>query len=85
MKLKYCLMCERDVMLDVLDCHSVAETDGDEFGCETFIYTCYGPFTTSQPPENFDPDWDLQVVEPSQEELAIMNCHAEELMQDFEM
>lgn len=83
---RYCLTCGRivAVMDENADMHTVVWTDGDEYGCETFIELCYGPFTMSTPPDNFDPDWDVNLEEPSQEELAEMNLEAERLLQELE-
>lgn len=80
MEIKYCIPCEEDVIVeDGLEGHAVLVGD---FPFD--VDFCEGPFASVQPPVNFEQDWDLQMVEPTQEELAIMNCHAEELMQDFE-
>lgn len=81
MELKYCITCEEDVIVEAgMDGHTVLDIhDGS-----VVVDFCEGPFASVQPPVNFEEDWDLQVVEPTQEEMAIMNCHAEELMQDFE-
>ena len=82
MELKYCITCEEDVIVeDGMEGHTVLELhDG-----AVEVDFCGGPFASVQPPVNFDEDWDLNLVEPGQEELAIMSCHAEELMQDFEL
>ena len=48
------------------------------------VDVCYGPFALSTPPENFDENWDLNLNEPSQEELAEMNLQAEMLFQELE-
>lgn len=82
MKNKYCIKHEETVEIEKLRDGSVGHV------CALFAPDwgwCDGPFASVQPPVNFEEDWDLQVIEPTQEEMAIMNCHAEELMQDFEM
>lgn len=82
MKIMWCINCQEDVIVEdgIVEGHTVLVGD---FPYE--VDFCGGEFASVQPPENFEEDWDLQVVEPTQEEMAIMNCHAEELMQDFEM
>lgn len=84
--IRYCIQCERivAVMDEDADMHTVVWTDGDEYGYETFIEPCYGPFTLSTPPDNFDEDWDMNLKEPSPEELAEMNLQAEQLLQELE-
>jgi hypothetical protein len=79
----WCIECEEDVIVgDGVEGHThYVAVDGWE--CD--VEFCEGPFTYCQPPVSlFDEDnWEM-VDEPIQEELAIMNLHAEELYQDFE-
>jgi hypothetical protein len=82
MEIKYCIECEEDVIVDVADGHTIFVPDGTG---NYEVDFCYGAFASVQPPVNFEEDWDLNLVEPGQEELAEMNLHAEELYQDFEM
>lgn len=85
MENKWCIACEEDVYVETgMEGHSVLDFPGNRWDMPE-THFCFGPFASVQPPVNFEEDWDLQVIEPTQEELAIMNCHAEELMQDFEM
>ena len=82
MEIKYCIKCEKTIYPeDKLDGHVIFIPVGEY---EYNVDFCYGPFASVQPPVNFEIDWDLNLVDPTQEEMAIMNCHAEELMQDFE-
>ena len=83
---RYCLTCGRIVatMSDKDEFHTVVWTDGDEYGCETFVEPCYGPFTTSTPPDNFGENWDIDLVEPDGDEMFIINHNAEQLLADFE-
>jgi len=78
MEIKYCITCEEDVIVSGEDVHLVEGQTPDDWK------VCDGVLTSVQPPVNFEIDWDLQVIEPTQEEMAIMNLHAEELMQDFD-
>lgn len=85
MKLRYCLECGRIVPVMV-------GVDGFELHTKLIylgvdlpeVDVCYGPFAMSTPPENFDENWDLDLNEPSQEELAEMNLNAEILLQELE-
>lgn len=85
MKFRYCLECGRIVPVMV-------EVDGVEMHTKLVylgvdmpeVDICDGPFATSTPPENFGEDWDVDLVEPSQEELAQMNLEAETLLQELE-
>lgn len=87
----WCIDCQEEVILDLnlldgMPIHTIADWDGDEFGVfvDVDYYPCFGPFTSCPPPENFDEDWDIDLVEPSQEELAEMNLEAEMLLQELE-
>jgi len=80
MELKYCIECGEDVIVeDGLEGHAILVGD---FPFE--VDFCDGPFAMVEPPVNFETDWDLNLTEPSPEELAIMSVNAEVLMQDFE-
>lgn len=79
--MKYCVTCGEMVLVDdaVVEGHTIARwmyTDCPE------VLFCEGPFEDCEP--EVDEDWDVNLPEPSQEELAKMSLTAEELMQDFE-
>lgn len=78
--LRYCLSCERIcVVLDTnITWHFADVKDGDE------PVECYGPFTTSTPPE-IPENWVDFVVEPSEDELIEMDMNAEVLLAELEM
>ena len=83
MKLLWCIECGEDVIVEGEGHTKIELYDG-----QVSVSFCDGPFASVQPPANFEDDgvgdWDLNLVEPGQEELAIMNCNAEVLYQDFE-
>lgn len=86
---KYCLKCEKMVIVEDggvngVEGHTEFIPVWDVDKAEYEIEFCSGPFTTSPAPDNFEEDWNLNLVEPSQEELAHMNLNAELLMQDLE-
>ena len=74
MELKYCLTCEEVVAVESpIEGHTVIEFVPDEGQQE--VLWCEGPFTNAPCPD-VDPNWDLYLEEPAQEELAIMNANA---------
>ena len=85
MELRYCLECGRIVPVMI-------GTDGVELHTKLVylgvdmpeVDLCDGPFALSTPPVNFEEDWDINLVEPSPEELAEMNLQAEMLLQELE-
>jgi len=84
MQIKFCIECGEDVVVeDGIEGHTTIQWMAYDDGSAEINF-CEGPFASVQPPVNFEDDWDLQVVEPSQEKLAEMNLNAEVLYQDFE-
>jgi hypothetical protein len=80
MKLLWCIQCEQIVPVEEpIEGHSIIQFVPD--AGEQEIFWCEGEFTSSAPV--MSDDWDLQ-DEPSNEELAEMNLHAEEMLNDFE-
>lgn len=78
-ELRYCISCDRIVAITsgwLGDVHTIVAEDEN-------LDVCHGPFTLSTPPED-NPDWELNVEEPSPEELADMNLEAEILLQELE-
>lgn len=89
----WCVDCQEEVILDLEllngePIHTVIDWCPNSkmgFGVvEPDYHICFGPFTSCPPPDNFEEDWDIDLVEPSQEELAEMNLQAEVLLQELE-
>ncbi len=79
--LRYCLTCGRIVATLEGEMHTnVVQTEIHN----AELVECYGPFSTSTPPENFEMDWDIDLVEPDGDEMFIINHNAEQLWADFE-
>lgn len=85
MELRYCLECGRIVPVIVdneeLEFHTKLVYLGVDM---PEVDLCDGPFATSTPPENFESDWDIDLVEPDGDEMFIINHNAEQLLADFE-
>lgn len=84
----WCIDCQKEVILDLelldgLPIHTIVT-----YSCyadEASEYEpCFGPFTSCPPPDNFEEDWDIDLTEPSFEEMAAMNLQAEMLLQELE-
>lgn len=90
-KLQYvwCIDCQEEVVLDLnlldgMPIHTICIDPGNGWDVPPDYEPCSGPFTSCPPPDNFSDDWDLNIVEPSAEELAEMNLRAEILLQELE-
>ena len=82
-KLAYCIAHEQLCMME-----------SSSLGTWHEYYVCYGDgfeidwcdfplgWTTTEP--IVDPDWEIDLVEPSEDELVLMNENAELLLLDFE-
>lgn len=80
MNIRYCLACEETVTVENgVEGHTILVGDTLPFDVDF----CDGPFTSSEPPVNFETDWDLDLVEPSAEELAVMDANAELFLVDL--
>lgn len=79
-KLMYCITCEKEVLVEEpIQGHSVVEFVPDKGRQE--IFWCEGEFTESAPVEV--PDWEIGLVEPTDDELNEMNLNAGLLLQDL--
>lgn len=65
------------------DCHSIFYFD--DFTYQNEVDWCFFEhgWATSEPPVNFEDDWDLNIQEPGQEELKQMDECAENLVSEL--
>jgi hypothetical protein len=77
MNIRYCIACEEEIALDDCSGHILV---GD-FPFE--VDYCEGPFALVPPPVAFEDDWDLNLVEPTGDELFAMSMAADRLLADF--
>jgi len=77
---RFCIACQEEVAVEdgMVVGHTILVGDSLPFDIEF----CHSPFTLTSPPENFDSDWEM-MVEPSQEELAIMDAYADQWVQEL--
>lgn len=79
---RWCINCEEWVAVEQpIEGHSVVQFVPDMGEIEVFF--CEGPFAFTCP-EEYDKDFDLNISEPDDSELIIMNINAQRLMGDFE-
>ena len=84
MDIKYCISHEHSVMVQdslVGKCHEYPIYT--EFGLES-DWCFFEMGMTSTPPPEYDEDWDVNLVEPGDEELAKMDASAEDLLVELE-
>lgn len=80
MKMMWCISCEKIVPVEEpISGHSIVQFVPDE-GVDEVCF-CEGPFVEFE--ADIDPDWDLNLEEPSGDELFIMNKNAEYLLLDL--
>ena len=85
----WCIDCQEEVILDLelldgMPIHTICIYPGNGWDEAPDYEPCFGPFTSCPLPDNFSDDWDLELEEPSAEELAEMNLQAEILLQELE-
>ena len=81
MTIKFCIECGDKVLVDVDGGHTrVIWTGAPEMRWD--VVFCNGPFEEVEPIE--DPDWDLNLEEPTGDELFVMNMAADRLLLDLE-
>lgn len=84
MKTAYCIDCEREVIVQDSPVGELHEYEyRTEFGSE-YDVCFFNLGTTSTPPPEYDEDWDVNLVEPGDEELANMDASAEGLLIELE-
>jgi len=83
MNIKYCITCQKEVPVESpIEGHTVVEFVPDAGQQE--VLWCEGPFTDTPCPE-VDPNWEMDMVEPTDDELFLMAIAADHLMEDFEV
>lgn len=78
----FCIFCEKTVLVEhPVEGHTVLEFIPDE-GMQEVCF-CEGPFAGCEPDE-YDPDFDLNLEEPSSTEIYQINLTAKQLLLDLE-
>ena len=84
MENKYCILCGHEVMIqDGNHWHEKLLAIDYETG-EIILYDCEGILVDCPPPE-LSLDWIEFVIEPSPDEMELINLFASELLMDMEL